>query len=95
MTNVSSTADALASSAGRAPGDDVVRLYGPRFQRGPAEVYREIRRRHGTVAPVDRLPDMLLAVPEEDLVWRPSVWMRGLIALPVVFSPMHVARHGD
>lgn len=44
---------------------------------------------------LDRLPDMLLAVPEEDLVWRPSVWMRGLIALPVTFSPMYVARHGD
>src|SRR3954449_9059532 len=35
------------------PADDgVVRLYGPRFQNDPAAVYREIRRRHGQVAPV-------------------------------------------
>ncbi|GAA4481881.1 cytochrome P450 [Actinoallomurus oryzae] len=37
---------------------------------------------------LDRLPHIALAVPENELQWRPSVWMRGLISLPVVFSPM-------
>ena len=36
---------------------------------------------------LDRLPDMELAVSLDALVWRPSVWMRGLIALPVCFTP--------
>src|SRR4051794_16762950 len=34
---------------------------------------------------LDRLPDIMLAVPAHDLKWRPSVWMRGLISLPVEF----------
>lgn len=40
---------------------------------------------------LDRLPDVVLAVPPEELVWRESIWMRGLAALPVEFSPAHVA----
>ena len=36
---------------------------------------------------LDRLPDMELAASADMLVWRPSVWMRGLTALPVCFSP--------
>jgi cytochrome P450 len=36
---------------------------------------------------LDRLPDMELAASADALVWRPSVWMRGLVALPVSFSP--------
>jgi cytochrome P450 len=36
---------------------------------------------------LDRLPDMELATTVEALVWRPSVWMRGLVALPVSFTP--------
>jgi cytochrome P450 len=39
---------------------------------------------------LDRLPDIALAVPAHDLEWRPSVWMRGLISLPVAFSPMFI-----
>jgi cytochrome P450 len=35
---------------------------------------------------LDRLPDIELAATAEALVWRPSVWMRGLTALPVRFS---------
>ncbi|MGQ0841235.1 cytochrome P450 [Actinokineospora sp.] len=38
---------------------------------------------------LDRLPDVSLAVPAESLVWRPSVWMRGLAALPVEFTPTY------
>jgi cytochrome P450 len=36
---------------------------------------------------LDRLPDVNLAVAPEALVWRPSVWMRGLFSLPVEFTP--------
>jgi cytochrome P450 len=36
---------------------------------------------------LDRLPDMELATSVDALVWRPSVWMRGLVALPVRFGP--------
>ena len=37
---------------------------------------------------LDRIPDVNLAVPPDELKWLPSVWMRGLAALPVEFSPL-------
>lgn len=36
---------------------------------------------------LDRLPDLELAVPEGELRWRPSPWMRGVASLPVTFTP--------
>jgi cytochrome P450 len=36
---------------------------------------------------LDRLPDVTLAVADEALEWQPSPWMRGLVALPVRFTP--------
>ncbi|MBL3666821.1 cytochrome P450 [Streptomyces sp. M2CJ-2] len=36
---------------------------------------------------LDRLPDLSLAVPAEQLTWRPSPFTRGLVALPVTFPP--------
>lgn len=36
---------------------------------------------------LDRLPDLRLACPAEELRWQPSVWMRGLQTLPVHFTP--------
>jgi cytochrome P450 len=36
---------------------------------------------------LDRLPDIDLAVPAEDLTRRPSPWLRGLSELPVSFTP--------
>ncbi|MEV5705310.1 cytochrome P450 [Actinoallomurus sp. NPDC052274] len=36
---------------------------------------------------LDRLPDVRLAVPPNELVWRPAFRVRGLTALPVKFSP--------
>ncbi len=36
---------------------------------------------------LDRLPDLRLAVAEHALVWRPSPWVRALVALPVGFTP--------
>ncbi|WP_131741733.1 cytochrome P450 [Actinomadura roseirufa] len=38
---------------------------------------------------LDRLPDMELAVPAEELRWRPGPFHRALIALPVKFPPQH------
>lgn len=35
---------------------------------------------------LDRLPDVVLAVPADTLTWRPSPLFRGLAALPVKFS---------
>ena len=35
---------------------------------------------------LDRLPDLALSVPPEQLAWRPSVWMRGPAHLPVRFT---------
>ncbi|MFI1167009.1 cytochrome P450 [Streptomyces sp. NPDC020801] len=36
---------------------------------------------------LDRLPDVELAVPVEELVWRPGPFHRALAALPVTFPP--------
>ncbi len=36
---------------------------------------------------LDALPDMRLAVPAEQLAWRPGPFHRALTALPVVFPP--------
>jgi cytochrome P450 len=36
---------------------------------------------------LDRLPDITLAIEPDELVWQPALWVRGLRALPVRFSP--------
>ncbi|MDT0331981.1 cytochrome P450 [Nocardiopsis lambiniae] len=36
---------------------------------------------------LDRLPDIELSVPAEEVRWRPSPWVRGVVALPVTFTP--------
>lgn len=36
---------------------------------------------------LDALPELELAVPAEELVWRPEPFHRALAALPVVFPP--------
>ncbi|AOR37563.1 cytochrome [Streptomyces fodineus] len=43
---------------------------------------------------LNALPDLILAVPEKDLQWRPGPFHRALVGLPVAFSPTpatHVA----
>ncbi len=55
----------------------------------PAQEIAETVARKGIEVLLDRLPDVDLAVPEEDLVWRPSPWLRGLQTLPVDFTPTH------
>jgi cytochrome P450 len=43
---------------------------------------------------LDRLPDVRLAVPEDELEWRPAFHVRGLSALPVRFTPAYVFEDG-
>ncbi|CAM5258648.1 Cytochrome P450 OS=Streptomyces griseomycini OX=66895 GN=FHS37_003125 PE=3 SV=1 [Streptomyces griseomycini] len=41
---------------------------------------------------LNALPDLVLAVPEEDLQWRPGPFHRALVALPVTFTPTPATR---
>jgi cytochrome P450 len=40
---------------------------------------------------LDRLPDVRLAVPADELEWRPAFHVRALSALPVAFTPAYAA----
>ncbi|MDT0304057.1 cytochrome P450 [Streptomonospora sp. DSM 45055] len=53
----------------------------------PAPELAEVIARNAVEVLLDRLPDVELSLPAEKLEWRPSVWMRGLYALPVDFTP--------
>ncbi len=54
----------------------------------PAPELAEIMARTAVEVLLDRIPDVELAVPPAELRWRPSLWMRGLFALPARFSPV-------
>ncbi|MBK1788989.1 cytochrome P450 [Prauserella cavernicola] len=56
----------------------------------PAPEVAEVMARTTVEVLLDRLPDLTLAVPAEELRWHPSVWMRGLGSLPVRFTPTYV-----
>jgi cytochrome P450 len=43
---------------------------------------------------LDRLPDVRLAVPPDRLEWRPAHHVRGLVALPVRFTPAYALEGG-
>ncbi|MFD3687829.1 cytochrome P450 [Nocardiopsis sp. NPDC058631] len=53
----------------------------------PAQEIAEVIAVTGVEVLMDRLPDIELAIPAEDLRWRPSPWVRGVASLPVTFSP--------
>ncbi|MFI0981174.1 cytochrome P450 [Streptomyces sp. NPDC021093] len=53
----------------------------------PAQEIAEVIARTAVEVLLDRLPDIDLAVPAEDLARRPSAWLRGMTALPVTFTP--------
>ncbi|HEX4813656.1 MAG TPA: cytochrome P450 [Nonomuraea sp.] len=53
----------------------------------PAPELAEIIAKTAVEVLIDRLPDVTLAEAASSLRWRPSVWMRGLFALPVAFTP--------
>ncbi|WP_201260866.1 cytochrome P450 [Embleya scabrispora] len=56
----------------------------------PAPELAEVIARAAIEVLLDRLPDVHLSVPTRELVWRDSVWMRGLENLPVEFTPAYV-----
>lgn len=58
----------------------------------PAPEIAEVIAKTAVEVLLDRLPDIVLAVDADALVWRPSVWIRGLAALPVEFTPAYLAR---
>ncbi|MCX5142021.1 MULTISPECIES: cytochrome P450 [unclassified Streptomyces] len=53
----------------------------------PAQETAEVIARTGIEVLLDRLPDIDLDVPAEQLTRRPSPWLRGLTDLPVAFTP--------
>ncbi|WP_149824707.1 cytochrome P450 [Streptomyces tailanensis] len=53
----------------------------------PAQELAEVIARTGIEVVLDRLPDIDLAVPPESLTRRTSPWLRGLVGLPVHFTP--------
>ncbi|PZT77727.1 MULTISPECIES: cytochrome P450 [unclassified Streptomyces] len=54
----------------------------------PAQEIAEIIARTGIEVLLDRLPDLRLGVPVEELVRRPSAFLRGTTSLPVRFTPV-------
>ncbi|MEV7019846.1 cytochrome P450 [Streptomyces sp. NPDC093991] len=54
----------------------------------PAPLLADVMARTAVETLLERLPDLVLAVESEELVWRPSIWMRGLMELPVQFTPV-------
>ncbi|WP_017588687.1 cytochrome P450 [Nocardiopsis ganjiahuensis] len=61
--------------------------HGPHQCPYPAREIAEIIAVTGVEVLVDRLPDIELAIPEDELRWRPSPWVRGVASLPVTFTP--------
>ncbi|MFG2518150.1 cytochrome P450 [Streptomyces sp. NPDC048527] len=54
----------------------------------PAPLLADVIARTAVETLLERLPDLVLAVEPGELTWRPSIWMRGLTALPVQFTPV-------
>ncbi|GGS46396.1 cytochrome P450 [Streptomyces griseoviridis] len=54
----------------------------------PAPLLADVMARTAVETLLERLPDLVLAVEPEELTWRDSIWMRGLTALPVQFTPV-------
>lgn len=54
----------------------------------PAPLLADVIARTAVEALLERLPDAVLTVESHELTWRPSIWMRGLTALPVRFTPV-------
>ncbi|MGC9499636.1 cytochrome P450 [Streptomyces sp. WG7] len=54
----------------------------------PAPLLADVMARTAVETLLERLPDLVLSVAPEELTWRPSIWMRGLSALPVRFTPV-------
>lgn len=57
----------------------------------PAPELSEIIAKTSVEVLIDRLPDLVLAIPPDALTWRTSLLSRGLAALPVKFTPAYVS----
>ncbi|MEV0402416.1 cytochrome P450 [Actinoallomurus sp. NPDC050550] len=60
----------------------------------PAPELAEVMAETAIEVLLDRLPDLRLAVPEDELEWRPAFHLRGLSALPVRFTPAYSVQGG-
>jgi cytochrome P450 len=56
----------------------------------PAPELAEVIAKTAVEVLLDRLPDLGLAGPPDELEWQQSLWMRGLVNLPVSFTPTYV-----
>ncbi|GAB3987102.1 cytochrome P450 [Actinoallomurus acanthiterrae] len=83
-----------AASAGAAPANNahLSFVHGSHGCPHPAPEIAEVIARTAVEVLLDRVPDVILAVPAEELTWRPSFQLRGLLSLPVKFSPVPTAR---
>ncbi|MFJ8000340.1 cytochrome P450 [Streptomyces sp. NPDC096310] len=54
----------------------------------PGPLLADVIARTAVETLLERLPDVVLGVEPHELTWRPSIWMRGLTALPVSFTPV-------
>ncbi|MEU3344443.1 cytochrome P450 [Streptomyces sp. NPDC006700] len=54
----------------------------------PAPLLADVMARTAVETLLERLPDLVLSVDAGTLTWRPSIWMRGLMSLPVRFTPV-------
>ncbi|MBQ0826381.1 cytochrome P450 [Streptomyces tagetis] len=54
----------------------------------PAPLLADVIARTAIETLLERLPDLVLEVEPGELTWRPSIWMRGLNDLPVLFTPV-------
>ncbi|MGS2587769.1 cytochrome P450 [Streptomyces hebeiensis] len=53
----------------------------------PAPLLADVIARTAIETLLERLPDLELSVEPHELTWRTSIWSRGLLALPVRFTP--------
>jgi cytochrome P450 len=60
----------------------------------PAPELAEVMAKTAIEVLLDRLPDVRLAVPQDELEWRPAMHVRGLSVLPVRFTPAYVVEGG-
>ena len=61
----------------------------------PAPELAEVIAKAAVEVLLDRIPDVQLGAAASSLGWRPSLWMRGLFALPVTFSPVASVSPGE
>ncbi|WP_329458939.1 cytochrome P450 [Streptomyces sp. NBC_01497] len=54
----------------------------------PAPQLADVIARTAVETLLEQLPDVVLGVEAHELRWRPSIWMRGLGTLPVIFTPV-------